>query len=94
MNTRFGSGFVLGGTHKDIPQAGIQYTQEAKQLCAARFSKKMVGGKTFNLFRSMPSFLEAKKLGTIVPRRCERCVGCQKCAFQIQELNRKEQVEL
>ena len=85
---------MLGGSHKDIPQAAIQYTQEAKQLCSARFSKKVVGGKTCNLVRSVPSFLEAEELGTIVPRRCERCVGCQKCAFQTQELNRREQEEL
>ena len=63
------SGFVLGGSHKDIPQAGVQYTQEAKQLCSARFSRKLVGGKTCNLVRSLPSFLEAEELGTIVPRR-------------------------
>ena len=48
------SGFALVGSHKDIPQAGIQYTQEAKQLCSAIFSKKMDGGKTCNLVRSVP----------------------------------------
>ena len=72
MNTRFGSGFVLGGSHKDIPQAGIQYTQEAKQVCTARFTRKLVGGKTYNLVRSLPRFLEATELGTIDPRCC-RC---------------------
>ena len=94
MNTRFGSGFVLGGSHKDIPQTGVRYTEEAKKLCSARFTKKIVGGKACNLVRSLPTFLEAEELGTIVPRRCERCVGCQKCAFQTQEMNRKEQEEL
>ena len=39
MNTRFGSVFVPGASHKNIPQAGVQYTQEAKQLCSARFSR-------------------------------------------------------
>ena len=39
MNTRFGSVFVPSGSHKEIPQAGVQYTQEANQLCSARFSR-------------------------------------------------------
>ena len=94
MNTRFGSGFVLGGSHRDIPQAGVRYTEEAKRLCSARFTKKISGGKTCNLVKSLPTFLEAEELGTVVPRRCERCVGCQRCAFQTQEVNRKEQEEL
>ena len=45
MNSKFGTGFVLGGSHKDIPQAGIQYTREAKQLCSAIFSRKETNQK-------------------------------------------------
>jgi hypothetical protein len=39
MNTRFGSGYVLGGSHRDIPQAEVQYTEEAKLVCSARFTR-------------------------------------------------------
>ena len=91
---RFGSGFLLGGSHRNILPAGVRYTEEAKKLCSTRFTKKIIGGKTVNLVKSLPTFLEAEELGTVVPRRCERCVGCQRCAFQTQEVNRKEQEEL
>ena len=82
MNTRFGSRYVLGGSHEDIPQARVQYNKEAKRLCSARFTKKIIGGKACNLVRSLPNFKEAEEL------------VLKKCAFQTQELNRKEQEEL
>ena len=84
MNTRFGSVFVPSGSHKEIPQAGVQYTQEAKQLCSARFSRNgsWVGPGACHLVRSLPSLMDAEELGSVVPRCCERCAVCQKCEFR------------
>ena len=45
MNTRFGSGFVLGGPHRDILQAGVRYTEEARRLCSARYIMLHAGGE-------------------------------------------------
>ena len=63
--------------------------------CHARFVKSFPNGRRVNLIRTknLPEFLEAEELGVAVPRRCERCVGCTRCSFQVQEMCRKEQEE-
>ena len=96
MNVKFGSGYVLGGYHESFHGGTPTLTKEAKKLTSLKFAKKIIQGKSINLIdtKKYPSFLEAEELGTEVPRRCERCVGCSRCSNQSQELTRKEQDEL
>ena len=94
MDTKFSSGFVLGGHHASFRHGGVKMTDEAKRVCYAIKAKKFVSGKQMNLINRLPNFLEAEELATEIPRRCERCVGCKQCSFQTQEMNRKQQEEL
>ena len=92
MNTKFGSGVVLGGSHPSFTAEGVHYTEEARKICYAR----RVRGRQMNFLRKepYPAFLEAEELATEIPRRCDRCAGCTKCSYESQELNKKEQEEL
>ena len=92
MDTIFGSGVVLGGSHPSLAAEGVQYTEEARTFCCAR----KIRGSQMNFLRKEPylAFLEAEELATEIPRRCDRCAGCKRCSFESQELNKKEQEEL
>ena len=39
-------------------------------------------------------FLEAKELGTTVPKRCSRCIGCNDCSLRAVEMTNHQQEEL
>ena len=39
-------------------------------------------------------FLETEELGTIIPKRCMRCVECKDCSLRSQDMSRRIQEEL
>ena len=39
-------------------------------------------------------FLETEELGTIIPKRCMRCVECKDCSLRSQDMSRRVQEEL
>ena len=57
MDTMFGSGVVLGGSHPSLAAEGVQYTEEARMFCCARKIK----ASQMNFLRGepYPAFLEA-----------------------------------
>ena len=93
---KFGSGVVLGGRHESFKGESVQLTEEARRITSLKFAKRNINGKSINLLdsRRLPTFHEAEELGTVVPRRCDRCMGCTRCSNQSQEMSRKEQEEL
>ena len=39
------------------------------------------------------SFTEVEEMGVPVPRRCERCKGCSRCSYQVEERSRQKEEE-
>ena len=52
MDSKFGSGFVLGGRHPNLKPRGISYTEEALKLCHAKFVKNFVGGQQVKSYKN------------------------------------------
>ena len=107
MKTRFGSGLVLGGSHPDIPARPMYLTREADRLGkAVRMSRSNYVSShlsrphhqftSYNYLsqKKTPSFTEAEQMGVPVPRRCERCKGCSRCSYQVEERLRQEEENL
>ena len=44
--------------------------------------------------KKAPSFTEVEEMGVPVPRRCERCKGCSRCSYQVEERSRQEEENL
>ena len=95
MRTKFGSGFVLGGWNQQITGKLVVKTEAALRMTMAKFAKQFVNGKRINIMTSRPNaFMEAEEIGTVMPRRCDRCLGCARCSSPSQEHTRLEQFQL
>ena len=92
MDCKFGSGYVLGGYHESIHGVEMELSEEAKMFSTIKFA---MGGKILNaVCNTKPiTFMEAEELGTVPPRRCDRCIRCPNCSQEKMENTRKEEEE-
>ena len=91
MQTKLGSGWVLGGWHKDIRAPPLQFSSSTNLLRQSRLVCKPM---RVNLIRNITHWPELLETSCQLPRKCVRCVGCQACRHEVQEATRQEQREL
>ena len=88
FNSLFGTGKVLGGQH-----ASIQGSDKTNA-----FAKMVAYGGMRNIRVERPDkyidFFAAENLGVSPPPRCNRCLNCAECRFEISQLSKIEQKEL
>ena len=88
-SSRFGSGKILGGSHKDIVAAD-SISSTARAIATARVCNVRVRrGVNVGV-----DFFSAEQFGVQIPKQCRRCKGCKECKFETSELSRREQQEL
>ena len=82
FTSRFGTGYMVAGSHKDIFVMG----ERESKACTVSYIEAR------NL-RPL-DFLTAEAVGTDVPRRCRSCKNCKECDFKVRSLTWKENAEL
>ena len=85
----FGSGWVLGGCHKDLKASSHEFYQKAGIMRAA---KVQVIPESFSI-----NFWESENMGVLPPPKCDRCTACHQsgtCSDRNRLLNEKQQAEL
>ena len=85
----FGSGKILGGSHKDIACNdkinSFAQTTALSKVCNINVKRKL---------NPEVDFFSAEDFGVKVPPRCHRCKNCKDCKFETHQLSRIEQNEL
>ena len=105
---RFGSGYVLGGTHPQIKAEPVSYSSTAALWRSANFLNR--APKRINHCQvakpiissnvcicnavHVTDFMEAEAVGVNVPRKCKRCQDCPQCVFADNCRTMQEQLEL
>ena len=98
LTSKFGTGWLLDGTHPLNKPGAVMQDQETFERTHATWVTKFVKApkrivKTVS--KSAPfTFFECEELGTSQPRRCGTCANCNRCSVRAQELTRKEQEKL
>ena len=86
LQSKFGHGWVIGGTHPSLKLTPIELTKEAFNI--ARVNKLSV------VPEGVASFWAGDSLGVCPPKRCDRCLGCQNCSDPALIHSREKQEEL
>ena len=85
FKSSFGTGRILGGSHKAI-SSNRRLSAHAKIVAKATVRNVRV---TKGI-----DFFTAESFGVNVPPKCKKCQGCKECKWQSQQLSRLEQQEL
>ena len=101
LKSRFGSGWLLDGSHPKIKSSAIKLNKAVHLLKTCSLGPRVWQDekiKTVNFAKNklakVPDFFEAEELGTVVPKRCLRCSGCKDCSVRSQTMTKKSQEEL
>ena len=98
LTSKFGSGYLLDGTHPEIKVVASSLDPAAKEKAQAMFITEK-GGKPAKASHrtariTAVNFLECEELGTGQPRRCGTCKSCTRCSIRSQEMTKREADEL
>ena len=92
MRTKFGSGWVLGGWHKNIPASTVRFSTSANVMRNSRIVSKP---KRLNAIQKcINAFPELNDIAVQLPRACNRCKNCRACTYEAEEATRLEQEHL
>ena len=95
MRVNLGSGWVMGGHHPKIEGELIKFTALTNSLRSGARSAQI---KRVNFIRNTcpidVPYLDPEDLSITLPRRCSKCLNCQRCTEEVQEMSRREQEEL
>ena len=102
LKSRFGSGWLLDGSHPLINTGQLLQHQEAYDRSHCSVQAYSMNGRSSFFTTAVPQplngkgfvFSECEELGVHQPRRCDNCSLCTKCLVRSQELSRKEKQEL
>ena len=86
LQSVFGLGCVIGGTHPLLHTASSSFCSTAANL--ARVNLCIISPEL------LPSFWEGECLGVQSPKRCRKCIRCKQCTDPALLHSRKEQEEL
>ena len=86
LDSSFGSGWVIAGTHPLLEQVPVQLSTAAH--CIAKINRCEVVPEL------LPGFWEGDSLGVLPPKRCNKCMNCSQCTDPALIHSRKEQEEL
>ena len=101
--SKFGTGWVLEGTHPKIKVAQVNMVLEAREVSRAMpgecflVSQSGTGSHQANHISGRArkfTFLECEEMATVPPRQCMKCTGCDKCSYRAREMSRRDQEEL
>ena len=81
-NSDFGTGFLVGGQHKEIDQ----------DVELDKFAHYVSHAEARNV--KPVDFFSAEGFGVDIPRRCRTCRGCKECGFKAGQLTWTEAMEL
>ena len=90
FSSYFGTGKVLGGTHRNIKERDI--ISSGARLCASaqitniRISRDLIRKPGMD-------FITTEAFGVEGTTRCKKCASCQ-CSFECHQMSRQEQLEL
>ena len=99
METKYGSGYVLGGFHSRIQACRASFSVNAVKWRSAVRLSSIRGSKSINHVKgpvhcvdSSAIFMEAESMGINPPRKCKKCLACDQCNFSegghtIKEMN-------
>ena len=84
LKSKFGSGYVLVGSHPDIkPLHSVRHTSHVNaSVRATRLS-----------FKSVRDYFDSNELQVEAPRRCNSCMNCKECVYQGHKMSLVEQFE-
>ena len=102
MRVKFGSGYVLGGTHPDLKFKPIEYTNTANLWRNATFwdrpsrsINKVIKVQPFTCMSwNQMDFFAGEEVGLNVPKKCRRCLACPHCTFQDDSKSIQDHFEL
>ena len=101
MSSKFGTGFLLDGTHPSISPKPVFLNADAinkghstlgKLIYNDREKTKVVN--QVKRVRQEFNFLECEEMAVGQPRRCGSCSTCKSCSVRAQDMTRREQEEL
>ena len=98
MSSKFGSGFMLAGSHPGLASTPIEFNEDVSYIRLGSIPSMVqsvsldVNAVKISVKPSHESF-EADILGVEPPRICGNCMKCKECTFRGQQLSQKEQYE-
>ena len=99
LESRFGSGIVIDGSHPRVKCMPIRINHLAHKFGQARqeevrYANDATRVNHIRMKKPKSNFLELEELGTAPPKRCPSHVNCQKCSHQALAMTQREQHEL
>ena len=90
--SKFGSGYVMTGTHPNIKAQPIKWSETVAHIrsCSANLPEFSVNRVSI---KPMQEYFAQDALGVAPPRRCGNCLNCRECGFRGQQLSQQEQYE-
>ena len=105
LESKFGSGWLLDGyhpllqkpspvmIHRDcqmVRASTLGRTINSEAVRLTHFTRKTPAIKSKQIF----SFTECEEMGVGMPKRCGKCLNCNRCSVRSQEMSRREEKEL
>jgi hypothetical protein len=84
MKSKFGSGYVLPGSHNAIKPRQNTLTPFCINACVRATSLS---------FKSVGDYLDSNELAVDNPRRCNNCMNCKECVYQGHKMSLVERFE-
>ena len=101
LQSHFGCGFVLAGTHAEIKVEENTLCRTAKVLVdvptvSEEEANSELGPAVLSCNHSIakmhiPEFFESEELGIRAPKSCKRCKGCKDCSFRAEMISRDKE---
>ena len=98
MSSRFGSGFLLGGSHLSLRGQPTVWNEDVSYIRLASISNNtsvvsMDANRVSLSVKPSHEFFEADIMGVEPPRRCGNCRKCKECTFIGQQCSQEEQYQ-